>query len=150
LDAELTAISSVIALLLMAYLYFFVKGTKARRKKNKVLERFSTDGGIDVEVLERGRGSPAATGQKVYIHYELKSADGKTVDSSYRNQTVHETILKRNGEWEEALIGMCIGEERRLRLQSQSLKRLNLENLETHHGKPMFLEIALINFHSPN
>ncbi len=121
MGADLTAIMAIIGLLFMSYLYFFIKGTNRRIKKKRVLESFETPGGVEVEIIERGRGEGAKFGQTVFLHYVGKLPSGKIFDSSYkRGKAFHFNLGggKVIRGWEEGIVGMKIGEERRLKIPS--------------------------------
>jgi len=72
---------------------------------------------LEVEVLQRGEGAQAQTGDNISVHYEGVLTDGTKFDSSLdRGQPFSFTL----GEgkviqgWEQGVLGMAIGERRKL------------------------------------
>lgn len=75
--------------------------------------------GLFVQVLREGRGSPAAPGDSMDVHYRLWLPNGRLVDSSY-DRPPAEPLSMVLGEtslidgWVEGVTGMRLGEVRRL------------------------------------
>ena len=73
--------------------------------------------GVQVEILKEGTGEGAKTGQTVVVHYTGMFTDGKVFDSSIpRGQPFPVTLGSGMviAGWEKGLVGMKVGEKRRL------------------------------------
>jgi len=73
--------------------------------------------GVKIEVMKAGSGRAAAKGDSVAVHYAGALTDGKVFDSSIpRGQPL--TLTLGSGQviqgWEIGILGMQVGEERRL------------------------------------
>jgi hypothetical protein len=80
------------------------------------------DDGLQVTVLLPGSGPPTQTGDRVDVHYVGTLLDGRQFDSSrtkgrapFRFVLGKGTVIKG---WEEGLVGMQVGEVRRLTIPS--------------------------------
>lgn len=74
-------------------------------------------GELTKEVLRMGSGKAAEAGDTVVVHYTGTLADGKKFDSSLdRGQPFSFTLGSGNviQGWEEGILGMRVGEKRRL------------------------------------
>lgn len=75
----------------------------------------TTPSGLKITTVAKGKG--ASNGDEVVVHYSGKLEDGTEFDSSYkRNEPIkfvlgQGTVIKG---WEEGLLGMQVGEKRRL------------------------------------
>ena len=101
-DGPAAALRAVVCLLVI------VTSTLADRKEN----------GLDIEIISPGDCSlEAKNGDLVSMHYTGTLAGGTVFDSSYKRNSPLDFKL---GEglviegWDQGLLGMCLGEERRL------------------------------------
>lgn len=72
---------------------------------------------VKIETLTEGRGDPARDGDTLTVHYTGTLTDGKKFDSSRdRNEPFPVTLGQRRviAGWEQGLLGMKVGETRRL------------------------------------
>ena len=72
---------------------------------------------VKIETLTPGTGDEAKTGDTVSVHYTGALTDGKKFDSSRdRGEPFDVTLGQKRviAGWEEGLIGMKVGETRRL------------------------------------
>lgn len=72
---------------------------------------------MKIETLTPGTGDEAKTGDTVTVHYTGTLTDGKKFDSSRdRGEPFDVTLGQRRviAGWEEGLLGMKVGETRRL------------------------------------
>ena len=72
---------------------------------------------VKVETLKVGTGDEAKTGDTVTVHYTGTLTDGKKFDSSRdRGEPFDVTLGQKRviAGWEEGLLGMKVGETRRL------------------------------------
>ena len=72
---------------------------------------------VKIETLTPGTGDEAKTGDTVTVHYTGTLTDGKKFDSSRdRGEPFDVTLGQKRviAGWEEGLIGMKVGETRRL------------------------------------
>lgn len=72
-----------------------------------------------IDDLEEGSGSPAKQGDKIRIHYEGVGMDGKTLYSSWRNDSPLVMTLGREdfGDgFEEGIVDMRVGGRRELQI----------------------------------
>jgi FKBP-type peptidyl-prolyl cis-trans isomerase len=72
---------------------------------------------VKIETLTPGTGDAATTGDTVTVHYTGTLTDGKKFDSSRdRGEPFDVTLGQRRviAGWEEGLLGMKVGETRRL------------------------------------
>jgi FKBP-type peptidyl-prolyl cis-trans isomerase len=72
---------------------------------------------VKIETLTDGRGDPARNADTLVVHYTGTLADGKKFDSSRdRGDPFELTLGQRRviAGWEEGLVGMKVGETRRL------------------------------------
>ena len=72
---------------------------------------------VKIETLTPGTGDEAKTGDTVTVHYTGTLTDGKKFDSSRdRGEAFDVTLGQRRviAGWEEGLLGMKVGETRRL------------------------------------
>jgi FKBP-type peptidyl-prolyl cis-trans isomerase len=72
---------------------------------------------VKIETLTPGTGDAAKTGDTVTVHYTGTLTDGKKFDSSRdRGEPFDVTLGQRRviAGWEEGLLGMKVGETRRL------------------------------------
>lgn len=92
-------------LLRLPTLVFFIMGMTAMAAE------------LQIETLIEGTGEIAETGKRVSVHYEGRLADGEVFDASRpRGQAFSFTIGEGQviGGWEQGVVGMKIGETRRL------------------------------------
>lgn len=70
-----------------------------------------------IEILREGAGEGAKRGDVVFVHYIGSLTDGTQFDNSYRRGSPIEVTLG-DGQvirgWEEGLLGMKVGEKRKL------------------------------------
>ncbi len=72
---------------------------------------------LKIETLTPGTGDEAKKGDTVSVHYTGTLTDGKKFDSSRdRNEPFDVTLGQRRviAGWEQGLLGMKVGEKRRL------------------------------------
>ncbi len=72
---------------------------------------------VKIETLKAGTGDEAKTGDTVTVHYTGTLTDGKKFDSSRdRGEPFDVTLGQKRviAGWEEGLLGMKVGETRRL------------------------------------
>ena len=72
---------------------------------------------LKIETLTPGTGDEAKSGDTVSVHYTGTLTDGKKFDSSHdRNEPFDVTLGQRRviAGWEQGLLGMKVGEKRRL------------------------------------
>jgi FKBP-type peptidyl-prolyl cis-trans isomerase len=72
---------------------------------------------VKIETLTPGTGDEAKTGDTLSVHYTGTLTDGKKFDSSRdRNEPFEVTLGQRRviAGWEMGLVGMKVGEKRRL------------------------------------
>jgi FKBP-type peptidyl-prolyl cis-trans isomerase len=72
---------------------------------------------VKIETLTPGKGDEAKSGDTVSVHYTGTLTDGKKFDSSRdRNEPFDVTLGQRRviAGWEQGLLGMRVGEKRRL------------------------------------
>jgi FKBP-type peptidyl-prolyl cis-trans isomerase len=76
---------------------------------------------LNVEILEEGSGKEAETGDRLSVHYTGTLRDGTKFDSSYDRGEPY-TFVLGIGEvidgWDQGLVGMKVGEKRRLEIPS--------------------------------
>lgn len=81
----------------------------------------SPSGRVQSEILTEGTGQTAATGDSVTVHYLGTLEDGTKFESSYDSDVPY-TFTLGQGEvikgWDEGVVGMKIGEKRRLTIPS--------------------------------
>ncbi len=77
----------------------------------------TNNNGLTIEIRSEGSGAEAQKGQKVEVHYTGMLADGTVFDSSIPRGAPF-TLTLGAGQvirgWEEGLLGMKVGEKRRL------------------------------------
>jgi FKBP-type peptidyl-prolyl cis-trans isomerase FkpA len=72
---------------------------------------------VKIETLMEGRGDPARDGDTLVVHYTGTLVDGTKFDSSRdRREPFAVTLGQRRviAGWEQGLLGMKVGEKRRL------------------------------------
>ncbi len=77
--------------------------------------------GLDIEVLNEGAGAVAAKGHRVSVHYTGWLTDGTKFDSSVDRGQPFQFELGRGQVirgWDEGVVGMKIGEKRKLTIPS--------------------------------
>jgi FKBP-type peptidyl-prolyl cis-trans isomerase len=76
---------------------------------------------LSVEILEEGSGKEAKAGDRLSVHYTGTLRDGTQFDSSYDRGEPYTFVLGIgeviNG-WDQGVIGMKIGEKRKLEIPS--------------------------------
>jgi FKBP-type peptidyl-prolyl cis-trans isomerase len=73
--------------------------------------------GVKVEIMQEGTGEGAKNGQTVVVHYTGMFTDGKVFDSSIPRGQPFPVKLGSGmviQGWEKGLVGMKVGEKRRL------------------------------------
>jgi FKBP-type peptidyl-prolyl cis-trans isomerase FkpA len=77
---------------------------------------------VKIETLTEGRGDPAHDGDTLVVHYTGTLVDGKKFDSSRdRHEPFAVTLGQRRviAGWEQGLLGMKVGETRRLTIPAE-------------------------------
>ena len=77
---------------------------------------------LGIEILTKGDGAIAQSGQRVTVHYEGRLEDGTMFDSSLQRGQPFEFTLGRGQVikgWELGVEGMAIGEKRKLTIPSE-------------------------------
>jgi FKBP-type peptidyl-prolyl cis-trans isomerase FkpA len=72
---------------------------------------------VKIETLTPGTGAEAKSGDTLSVHYTGTLSDGKKFDSSRDRNEPFEVILGQRrviAGWEQGLLGMKVGEKRRL------------------------------------
>lgn len=85
-------------------------------KKNNIIKTMDQDG-VKVEIMQEGTGEGAKNGQTVVVHYTGMFTDGKVFDSSIPRGQPFPVQLGAGmviQGWEKGLVGMKVGEKRRL------------------------------------
>jgi FKBP-type peptidyl-prolyl cis-trans isomerase len=76
---------------------------------------------LSIEILEEGSGKEAKAGDRLSVHYTGTLKDGTQFDSSYDRGEPY-TFVLGIGEvidgWDQGLVGMKIGEKRKLEIPS--------------------------------
>ena len=68
--------------------------------------------GVDIEVIQQGKGPAPTPGQKVSVHYTLTLEDGKKIDSSYDREAMFEFTVGRGqviSGWDEGIQNVLLG-----------------------------------------
>ncbi|MBI2041741.1 MAG: FKBP-type peptidyl-prolyl cis-trans isomerase [Candidatus Nealsonbacteria bacterium] len=102
---------------LVYYYGFSKKGTSKTEMPEEKITAKPEAGELTKEVLRMGSGKAAEAGDTVVVHYTGTLADGKKFDSSLdRGQPFSFTLGNGNviQGWEEGILGMRVGEKRRL------------------------------------
>ena len=81
------------------------------------MKSYTTDSGLMIEILSEGNGEAVKEGDEISVHYKGTLEDGTQFDSSYDRGvplsfTVGDGMVIKG--WEEGVVGMKIGEKRRL------------------------------------
>ena len=84
-------------------------------------EPYTTESGLTIQVLKRGRGPDVVSGHTITTHYTLWLEDGTLVESSKEELGGRGQPLTRQlgrslliKGWEEGILGMRVGEIRKL------------------------------------
>ena len=85
-------------------------------------EPYTTESGLTIQVLKRGRGQKVVKGHKIWAHYTLWLEDGTLVQTTKteRGGTGNPLPVDDIGEgqvikaWNEGIVGMRVGEIRKL------------------------------------
>ncbi len=86
---------------------------------NKVqpIQTIKKDSGLIIEILKDGTGAPVKSGDKVSVDYRGMFTNGTVFDESYKRGETF-SFTPGNSEviagWEEGVLGMKVGEKRRL------------------------------------
>ena len=78
--------------------------------------------GVNVEILKQGEGESARNGDKVTVHYIGTLTDGEKFDSSIDRGQPFSFVLGAGQViqgWEQGLLGMKVGEKRKLTIPSE-------------------------------
>lgn len=84
-------------------------------------ESMTTASGLGIEVVQEGSGARAENGQLVTVHYTGTLEDGTVFDSSVTRGVPFEFVLGTGAViagWDEGVLGMTVGEKRRLTIPS--------------------------------
>lgn len=85
--------------------------------KMQPIQVIKKDNGLVVEIFTEGTGSPVKTGDTVAVDYRGFLTDGTIFDESYKRGTPFDFTVGAGSVipgWEEGVLGMKIGEKRRL------------------------------------
>ncbi len=84
-------------------------------------EPYTTESGLTIQVMKRGRGPDVVSGHTITAHYTIWLEDGTMVQTTKSELGGHGQLTPRRigyGEvirgWDEGIIGMRVGEIRRL------------------------------------
>jgi FKBP-type peptidyl-prolyl cis-trans isomerase FkpA len=113
----------IIPLLAIAILLYACSENKTQTKEVvKPMNRtWTTDTGLQIEVLQEGNGEVAVAGNTVSVHYTGWLTDGKKFDSSIDRNRPYNFKLGDNKVikgWEQGVVGMKPGEKRKLTIPS--------------------------------
>lgn len=119
-------IIAAIILIVIAAIYFWPKQNQSNQSmenqdNKQVLNTYDIQG-MKVEVLKNGSGSEAKKGDHVLVHYTGTLINGKKFDSSVDRGEPLPFTLGQNRViqgWELGILGMKLGEKRRLTIPSQ-------------------------------
>jgi FKBP-type peptidyl-prolyl cis-trans isomerase len=78
-------------------------------------------GELKIEILEEGSGKEAEDGDEVSVHYVGTLKDGTQFDSSYDRGEPYTFVLGIGqviDGWDQGIVGMKVGEKRRLEIPS--------------------------------
>lgn len=94
------------------------------KSPSKTTEAQPTDVSVKVTILKEGSGSSAKTGDTLTVHYTGTLTDGSKFDSSYDHpgQEPFDVTLGAGQVipgWEQGLLGMKVGEKRKLEIPYQ-------------------------------
>ena len=100
--------------------YFFTEGIDMDKLIEESAQAASTpveSAQVSIEILTEGEGQEVVTGDLVTVNYEGRLEDGTVFDSSYERDEPF-TVPLGQGQviqgWEQGLIGMKVGEKRKL------------------------------------
>ncbi len=89
---------------------------------DNVIEKIEQENGLVIEVYQKGEGEKVENGMNVFVHYTGTLEDGTVFDSSL-NRGVPIDFQIGTGRvikgWEEGILGMQIGEKRKLTIPSE-------------------------------
>jgi FKBP-type peptidyl-prolyl cis-trans isomerase len=98
-----------------------VAGEKELLKQTKTLKTMIQDG-VTVEIKKEGTGTAVKSGQTAVVHYTGMFTDGKVFDSSIPRGQAFPVQLGAGmviKGWDVGLVGMKVGEQRRLTIPSE-------------------------------
>ncbi|KAJ4810085.1 Peptidylprolyl isomerase [Rhynchospora pubera] len=108
---------STMAKLVLAFIVFSAFLLVSAKKSDDVTELQ-----IGVKYKPETCDIQAHKGDKIKVHYRGKPTDGTVFDSSYERGTPFEFTLG-GGQvikgWDQGLLGMCVGEKRKLKIPSK-------------------------------
>jgi FKBP-type peptidyl-prolyl cis-trans isomerase len=119
-------IAAIILIVISAIIYFWPK----QKQSNQPMENQNNEQslntydiqGMKVEILKEGAGSEAKKGDNVLVHYTGTLINGKKFDSSVDRGEPFPFTLGQNKViqgWELGVLGMKLGEKRRLTIPPQ-------------------------------
>lgn len=100
-------------------------GSELLGKKDNVsmnpVQVIKKDNGLVVEILEEGTGAPVKSGDIVSVDYRGQFTNGQIFDESYKRGQQFQFQVGAGmviAGWDEGLLGMKVGEKRRLTVPS--------------------------------
>jgi len=110
-----------LAIIMVPLMAVSMTGCTSKTERKQQMTRQKTDSGLQYEIIKEGSGASPAKGQKVTVHYTgWLDADGKPgaqFDSSVDRGTPFSFTIGMGQVikgWDEGVMGMKIGEKRRL------------------------------------
>lgn len=125
-----TLFISIVILLFVGTLFYYLSFYKDNSVENeKILQEevnqeinMINQEGLNIEILEEGAGKGAENGETVVVHYTGTLEDGTKFDSS-RDRGVSFSFTLGAGKviegWDKGLLGMKVGEKRRLTISPE-------------------------------
>jgi len=104
----------IILIIVLVLIFFFAN--KLLNKTEPIMENE-----LKIETLVEGTGEGAKTGDTLSVHYKGTLTNGEQFDSSYDRGTSFELTLGQGmviQGWEQGLLGMKVGEKRKLYIPS--------------------------------
>jgi peptidylprolyl isomerase/FKBP-type peptidyl-prolyl cis-trans isomerase FkpA len=116
----------IILIIIIGAVYFFAQPNtnskpKVQTQNQKILTSFDIQG-MQVDILKEGTGDGAKVGDNIVVNYVGTLTDGTKFDSSIDRNKPFPYTLGQNQVikgWELGLLGMKVGEKRRLTIPSE-------------------------------
>ncbi len=94
---------------------------KENNSKMNPVQVIKKDSGLVVEILQEGAGEPVKSGDMVSVDYRGQFTNGQIFDESYKRGQQFQFKVGAGmviAGWDEGLLGMKVGEKRRLTVPS--------------------------------